>query len=65
MSELTETIYNKHYDTPELFPERDLLESLGPDRLKDFIQECGIKIVELRRLETLASDVLSGYGEEV
>jgi hypothetical protein len=65
MSELTEVLYNKHYDTPELFPERDLLESLRPSDLKDFIQECGIKITELRRLEAMATDVLSGYGEEV
>jgi hypothetical protein len=65
MTELISTLYDKHYDTPALIQERDLLESLPKECLKEFISDCGKKVMELRRLEALATDVLSGYGEEV
>lgn len=63
MSEFLSTLSHPEHDNPPLFDERSVLETLRPEALRDFIEECGYKIAELRRLELLASDVLTGYGE--
>jgi hypothetical protein len=56
-------INKPRYETPELFPERAVLEGLRPEMLTDFIEECFEKQRELSRLIELAIDVKeNGYG---
>ncbi|MDR6794201.1 hypothetical protein J2X12_003470 [Pseudarthrobacter oxydans] len=62
MSNLME-VFQGHNEHPALFQERDVLESLPPQMIRDFIEELRIKKAELERLEELALGVLDGYGE--
>lgn len=56
-------VFQGNQEHPALFQERDVLESLPPQMIRDFIQECEVKEAELARLKALAEDVLTGYGE--
>lgn len=62
MSNLME-VFQGHNEHPALFQERDVLESLPPQSIREFIVELQGKKAELERLEALALDVLDGYGE--
>lgn len=49
-----------------LMTEEELLESLTPDQLVDFILDRGKRVSEIERTMSLASDVLEGaYGTTV
>lgn len=64
MSNLME-VFQGHDEQPALFQERDVLEDLSPQLLREFIAELRDKKAELDRLEALALDVLDGYGEGI
>lgn len=57
MSELVYELNPRKAEGPELFPRRDLLESLAPQVLDDFIEECFHKQRELEELIKLAIEV--------
>lgn len=57
MSELVYELNPRKVQGPELFPKRDLLESLAPQMLDDFIEECYYKQRELGELIKLAIEV--------
>lgn len=62
MSNLME-VFQGQNEHPALFQERDVLESLPPQSIREFIVELQDKKAELERLEALALDVLAGCGE--
>lgn len=63
-NELINNLYNQHYESPELFPERDILNSLPSERLRGFINHCGEKRAEIDRLEQMACEVYEErFGE--
>jgi hypothetical protein len=62
MSNLME-VFQGQNEHPALFQERDVLASLPPQSIREFIEELRIKKAELDRLEELALGVLDGYGE--
>lgn len=57
MTELIHQIGNKPVEGPELFPKRAVLESLSPQVLDDFIEDCFNKQRELDEFIELAIEV--------
>lgn len=63
MSEIMPILLHEHsYDLPDLFSEKDLLQSLSPEQLEDFIQSCGHKLRETTRLLGMALEIKTGIS---